>query len=267
MQDYPTTDQLCKIIGPKTAFRWMQKVEALVRVARFVDTTSYPMGEDIARRTGRRSTQMLHEGLEFADFARLSQPTVPQHNQSLTLAFAGTVVEEDAFAKFIHALDNIRKTFAKPILLELFSSHNYAGRPWFNPSWMSEHGYKNRGSLIDSLQSCHAGLVVMETEEVNRNYNRFSFPTKFITYIAAGIEPLVLGHSSSAVSTLARQSGIGIQINDTCLLEEALKSLMKDELNSQKKRRHIITFARSHFDAAQKRRQFHCQMLEIAGCA
>jgi len=262
IQDYPTTDQLCKIIGPKTAFRWMQKVEALVSEARFVDTTSYPMGEDIARRTGCRSTQMLHEGLEFADFARLSQPLVPQHNQSLTLAFAGTIVAQDAFAKFVHALDQVRKTFEKPILLQFFSSHNYADRPWFNPTWMSEHGYHNRGSLIEALRYCHAGLVVMETEEANRNYNRFSFPTKFITYIAAGIEPLVVGHSSSAVSTLARQGAIGIQLNDTCLLEEALRSLMKDKLNSEQKRRQIITFARLHFDAAQKRRQFHGQMLE-----
>lgn len=265
IQDYPTTDQLCKIIGPKTALRWMQMVEALVSKARFVDTTSYPMGGDIARRTGCKSTQMLHEGLEFADFTRLSGSIVSRNNQSLTLAFAGTVVAEDAFAKFIHGLEHIRKTFEKPILLEFFSSHNYSAHPWFNPTWMSEHGYKDRASLIDSLQRCHAGLVVMDSEEANRNYNRFSFPTKFITYIAAGIEPLVVGHSSSAVSTLARQSGIGTQINDTRLLDKALGDLLRNGVNRDQKRRQIITFARSHFDAAQKRRHFHRQMLEIAG--
>jgi hypothetical protein len=267
IQDYPITDQLCKIIGTKTAFRWMQMVEALVSKARFVDTTSYPMGEDIALRTGCKSTQMLHEGLEFADFTRLSRSIVSRNNQSLTLAFAGTVVAEGAFAKFIHALEHIRKNFEKPILLEFFSSHNYSARPWFNPTWMSEHGYKDRASLIDSLQYCHAGLVVMDSEEANRNYNRFSFPTKFITYIAAGIEPLVVGHSSSAVSTLARQSGVGIQMNDTRLLDEALRNLMRDKVNSEQKRRQIITFARLHFDAARKRRQFLNQMLEIVRCA
>jgi hypothetical protein len=132
---------------------------------------------------------------------------------------------------------------------------------------MSEHGYKDRASLIDSLQCCHAGLVVMDSEEANRNYNRFSFPTKFITYIAAGIEPLVVGHPSSAVSTLATQSGIGIQISDARLLDKALSNLLREKVSREQKRRQIITFARSHFDAAQKRRQFHRQMLEIAGCA
>jgi len=265
LQDYPTTEQLSAIVGTKTTQRWMQSVENLVRHASFVDTTSYPMGDDILRRTGRASTQMLHEGLESGDFERLSQASASSHSEQFTLAFAGTVVAEKAFAETMSELGKVRQSLAKPLHIEFYSPHTYAQRPWFDPVWMSERGYKDRRALVAAMQQCQAGLIVMDIADTNRNYNRFSFPTKFITYIAAGIEPMVVAHESSAVAALAKESGIGLHFGDPRALAASMARLTGAETNPD--RAQMIEFARRHFDAAQKRRRFREKIFEAVGYA
>ena len=265
IQDYPTTNQMIEIVGARTAARWMQILENLVRRARFVDTTSYPMGQDIARRTECPSIQMLHEGLESSDLERLSRPSTQGSDSRFTLAFAGTVVAEDALAESIRSLEKIRHSLPQTLHINFYSSHSYAQRPWFNPEWMTECGYMERNELIAALQRCQAGLVVMDSNESNSSYNKFSFPTKFITYLAAGIEPVVVGHESSAVAALVKESGVGMHFADAASLGEAIPSLMRR--GPVGNRRKIAEFARAHFDAAQKRQQFREQISASAGYA
>ena len=265
VQDYPTTNQMIEIVGAGTAIRWMQILENLVKRARFVDTTSYPMGRDIARRTKCTSTQMLHEGLEDPDFERLCRPATQGSGSRFTLAFAGTVVAEDALTELVRSLEKIRHSLPQTLHINFYSSHSYAQRPWFNPEWMTECGYMDRNDLIAALQHCQAGLVVMDSDESNPSYNKLSFPTKFITYLAAGIEPVVVGHESSAVAALVKDNGVGLHFADAASLGEAMPSLMRREPGGN--RRKIAEFARVHFDAAQKRRQFREQISAAAGYA
>ena len=265
IQDYPTTNQMIEIVGAGTAARWLQILGNLVKNARFVDTTSYPMGEDIERRTQCTSTQMLHEGLESSDFERLSRPAAQGSGSLFTLAFAGTVVAEDALTESIRSLEKIRHSLPKTLHINFYSSHSYAQRPWFNPEWMTECGYMGRDDLIAALQHCQAGLVVMDSNESNPSYNKFSFPTKFITYLAAGIEPVVVGHESSAVAALVKDSGVGLHFTDAASLGKAMPSLTRREQGGN--RRKVAEFARAHFDAAQKRQKFREQISASTGYA
>jgi len=265
IQDYPTTNQMIEIVGAGTATRWMQILENLVKNARFVDTTSYAMGQDIARRTGCTSTQMLHEGLESSDFERLSWPATQCSGSPFTLAFAGTVVAEDALAESIRSLEKKRHSLPQTLHINFYSSHSYAQRSWFNPEWMTECGYMKRDNLIAALEHCQAGLVVMDSSKNNSSYNKFSFPTKFITYLAAGIQPVVVGHGTSAVAALIRDSGVGLHYADAASLGEAMPNLMRRDPGGDRPR--IAEFARAHFDAAQKREKFRQQTLSASGYA
>jgi hypothetical protein len=265
LQDYPTTDQVKAVVGARTANRWMNSVDDMIRHAQFFDATSYPMADDIARRTGRFSTQMLHEGLEQEDFQRLSELTFRRSDERFTVAFAGTIVAEEAFEKTIKNLDSSRSTFGKQLHLRFYSSHKYTTRSWFNSTWMSEHGYKDRSTLIKSLQECQAGFVVMDEYNINANYNRFSFPTKFITYIAAGIEPLVVGHESSAVAVLVRQSGVGRHFSNVESLIATMPNLLNREAaDNSFTREKVMAFAHCHFDADAKREIFRSGIAAIA---
>ena len=70
------------------------------------------------------------------------------------MAYAGTIIVEKDFALFAKVLAEIRAGIRLPITLEFFGAHSYRARPWFDASWMREHG-----NLPDPLVRAITGLT------------------------------------------------------------------------------------------------------------
>ncbi len=50
----------------------------------------------------------------------------------------------------------------------------------------------------------------MALDDDDPRYNRFSFPTKFINYLAAGLPVITLGHPESSVVRMASEYQVGL---------------------------------------------------------
>ncbi len=71
----------------------------------------------------------------------------------------------------------------------------------------------------------YLGFLAMDTEDRNPRYNRFSFPNKFGTYLAAGLPILLLsGPQTSAAKMLAAQQ-VGVRLDHTRLPSHLLEVL------------------------------------------
>jgi hypothetical protein len=66
----------------------------------------------------------------------------------------------------------------------------------------------------------------MSLSDDNPRYNRFSFPTKFISYLAAGLPVITLGHPESSLVKIAQMYRVG-----PCLTSGG-PGTMQDELFS-----------------------------------
>jgi hypothetical protein len=90
----------------------------------------------------------------------------------------------------------------------------------------------------------------MSFSDQEPRYNRFSFPTKFITYLAAGLPILSLGHPESSLMKMTTAYQVGLQVAKTDL-SEATSLRIKIALSENKAKylSEILRCARDHFDA------------------
>src|SRR5208283_1481314 len=185
-QDYMDVPGTAARLGPGRCRRFASLAEQLYAGATTRDATSHPMVADLRARTGANAVQMLHAGLEAGDFQFLdSQPENP--GGEIRIAYAGTILVEPEFAVFVKALAGIRNQLPQPATLEFFGDHSYRSREWFDPAWMRERGNLPGPQLSEALKRCAWGFSPMALTDDNPRYNRFSFPTKFISYLAAGL--------------------------------------------------------------------------------
>ncbi len=255
IQDYPDIHGNEHRWGRGVTARLAAQQREIYRNADTRDATSLPMLEDLETTTGRKGAQMLHEGLEPTDFAFLAREREQRRGAPLRIAYAGTILAEREFALFVAALDRIRSR-GTPVTLEFWSAHSYANESWFRPEWMSEHGHKQREELLHDLRECDWGFIPMALTDDDPRYNRFSFPTKFITYLAAGLPIISMGHRSSSVMAIARKYDVGVQLssdNPDELVEEFSAVFGHSPNPSIKYRPALIRCASDHFDAARTR--------------
>ena len=88
------------------------------------------------------------------------------------------------------------------------------------------------------------------TDEEPR-YNRFSFPTKFITYLAAGLPIIAVGHPESSVMKMATNYAVGVTSSSTSVehLVKDLESALSDRSPWRTYRSEIIRCAETEFRA------------------
>ena len=127
----------------------------------------------------------------------------------IRIAYAGTIIVEEEFALFARALAQIRHQLPLPVTIEFFGDHSYRAREWFDPSWMNEHGHLPARELSAELKKCAWGFSLMGLTDDKPRYNRFSLPTKFVSYLAAGLPVITLGHPESSLARLARAYHVG----------------------------------------------------------
>jgi hypothetical protein len=191
--------------------------EQLYATATTRDAICQPMIEDLRTRTGCDGS-ITRAGLEQADFDYLScipeRPSAEPPSGLIRIAYPGTVIAENEFALFVKALGEIRHCLPKPVKLEFFGDHSYRLRGWFDPNWMKEHGSLPAMKLSQVLKDYDWGFAPMELTDNNWRYNRFSLPTKFASYLAAGLPVIVLGHPESTVVKMASQYQVGFYMTD-----------------------------------------------------
>jgi hypothetical protein len=259
VQDFADAHGQGAKFGEARCARMVAAAERLYREAATRDATSHPMIAELRRTAGAEAAQMLHAGIEPEEFERLAGGPAAGATDEIGIAYAGTILVEREFELFVRALERVRAGLGKPVRLHLFASHRYAGRAWFDPGWMVERGNLPEEALRDALAECAWGFAPMALEDSDPRYNRYSFPTKFITYLAAGLPVITLGHRASSVMQMALQHPVGVATDAATpeALGEVLLPALQDPNPGATFHGGIVRCAREEFDAARMRATLH----------
>ena len=254
IQDFPDIHHHAALWGPKIVSALVRQQEALYANAESADAISLPMLDLLKKSTGKLGAQMLHAGLEPEDFHFLeTQAARLPSTGPIRIAYAGTILVDPEFSFFTQLLEKIR-ALGVDLRLEFWSSHTYSARPWFRHEWMKEHGHLSEADLMPHLRQCSWGFIPMSFSDLDPRYNRYSLPTKFITYLAAGLPILSLGHPESSLMKMTTAYQVGLQVAKTDL-SEASSLRLKIALSEPKAKYapEILRCARDHFDAEKIR--------------
>ncbi len=266
IHDYPDAHHPERTIGRDRTTKFVAIVEDLYRRATSRDTISDEMAADMESRTGMLANQILHAGVEPADFDYLEQ-AVPINRDVIKIAYAGTIVARETFLAFVRSLGRVRKEVARRVELHFFSAHTSASQPWFNREWMTEHGELAGGQLLAHLRKCDWGLAPMDLTDKNPRYNRFSLPTKMVSYLAAGLPTICIAHSASTIAHLAGRYALGIRIDETNtdLMDNLLRAGLSNRDEGAIRRAEILRCARNEFDAQMMRTGLYTRLCSPTG--
>jgi hypothetical protein len=207
VHDYPDCNNWVEQFGVEHTRRFMALTEILYAKASSRDAISRLMLDDLKTRTGCDG-RILRSGLQSQDFYYLQgKTTVP--NDPIRIAYAGSITWEEDFLCLVRAIDAVRTKLPRPVTLELFSGQSYANRSWFDPAWMREHGNLPEPRFSTELRNCSWGFALMALGEDNAS-QRFSFPTKFTSYLMAGLPIFSLGHPKSSLTEMAQRFRVGV---------------------------------------------------------
>lgn len=267
VQDFVDTQANCARLGRHRAARMARSTESLYAAAATRDATSHPMVIELRQSAGQAAAQVLHAGLEAADFDYLLTKDWSAPRE-LRIAHAGTVVVEPDFILFLKALAEVRARLPVPIWLDFFGAHSYRGRQWFDPAWMREHGNLAEPALSHALRGCAWGLAMMSVSDADPRYNRFSFPTKFITCLAAGLPVITYAHQQSSLARMATSYRVGFNFSSTNpqTLAEELWTAFAPAQPAARFKEEIVRCARIEFDAERMRKVLYdCWMPRPGG--
>lgn len=255
VQDFPDIHSYAERWGIRVVQKMARMQEEIYRRADSRDATSLPMLAELRSRTGCEGQQMLHAGLEAEDFAYLDQsPKAHPSSQPVRIAYAGTILVEEDFGIMVKRLQEIRRRLPNGLILDIWSAHSYRDRHWFDPVWIREHGHADEKDLQENLRGCDWGFSLMALEERDIRYNRFSFPTKFITYLGAGLPILGLGHPQSSLMRLMDTYRVGYSAQNIQDLEKSnLLEVLANPAAKTLYRSEMQRCARECFDAARMR--------------
>jgi hypothetical protein len=132
---------------------------------------------------------------------------------------------------------------------------------------MVEHGNLPADELLPKLRECDWGFSPMALTDDDPRYNRFSFPTKFISYLAAGLPLITLGHPESSVVKMAEKYQVGFcsTTNDFEKLGVDLMTAMSEVEAAAIYRPAILRCAKAEFDAEKMRRKLYECFAKCAG--
>ena len=253
VHDYPDLKNQIAGLGAVRCRRWAGAVEQLYARATTRDAIGQAMLDDLRERTGAIST-VARAGLEPEDFESLSAKTATPQGV-IRIAYPGTIIVEKEFALFVQALARIRHQLPRPVTLEFFGDHSYRSRGWFDPAWMNEHGNLSAPDLLAALKQCTWGFAPMGLTDDDPRYNRFSLPTKFVSYLQAGLPVISLGHPQSSIVQTAGGFRLGL-----CQTDGGVESFSRELLVALSLPNpwpefgpDLVRCARAGFDARQMR--------------
>jgi hypothetical protein len=124
---------------------------------------------------------------------------------------------------------------------------------------MQEHGNLPAPTLLAALKKCAWGFAPMGLTDDNPRYNRFSLPTKFVSYLAAGLPIITLGHPESSVVKMAKAYHVGLRVtsSDPEVLGRELLDALSDPNSWSKYGTEILRCAQTEFDARRMRKTLY----------
>jgi hypothetical protein len=251
IHDYADARAAIARFGADRVKRMAAMAEQLFAAAATRDAICRALADDLRVRTNRDSS-VNRAGLEQEDFDYLSGQ-VPPPGASIRIAYAGTIIAQETFASFARALAQVRHRLPLPLTLDFFGDHSYRAQDWFAPDWMKEHGNLAAPELSRALKECSWGFAPMELSDDNPRYNRFSLPTKFVSYLAAGLPVITLGHPESTTVKMASQYDVGLCATSAEALSAQLPTVLSEPNPKSKYRAEIQRCALAEFDARRMR--------------
>jgi hypothetical protein len=253
--DYHNSFVHFRQFGKRRAQRLARLSEQILVRSSTCDVISEPMRSDIAARTGRSDVIIVHSGFEPWQIKRLAEAE-PAPTASIRIAYTGSIIAPATFELFVRALRALRSQLPRPVSLELFS-RSFRGEPWFDRAWMTDHGLLDEPSFLRELDGCSWGFAPMNLADDDPAYNRYSFPNKFGTSLAAGLPLIVLAHRQSSAARMIQVHPVGVCSDATELdgLVGFLGRALAEENPRKLYRDRILHCARTEFDAEEMRRR------------
>lgn len=259
LHDYVDVHDNPRRFGAARCARLARQADELYAGATTADAISREMAADLEQRTGKAAAAIIRFGVEAADLDALAAPAAPPPPNEIRIAYAGSILVEKEFALFVAALRQLKEVNRRPIRLRLFGANAFATAPWFDAAWMTVSGNLPEAALRAELRQCHWGFSPMALADADPRYNRFSFPTKFIAYLAAGLPVITLGHPESSVMKMAAQYAVGPRLDAAGSLAERLQAALAEREPWEVYGKEIIRCAQTEFDAARMREKlFRC---------
>ena len=178
LYDMPDVDGMVQRLGRRRADKFMRMAETTYRQASSRSVISPAMAEDMRKRTGIPCSNFFRCSVEPEAMARLREPAPKPREDVIRISYAGTILAEPTFARLVKALQAIRPQLSRPVEIHLFGNQRYHDREWFDPSLVIEHGFLSDAELNRLYQEGTWGLSIMNLEDVDPRYNRFSFPVQ-----------------------------------------------------------------------------------------
>jgi hypothetical protein len=259
LHDMPDTAGAVAQLGRARTSRFMTYIDELYAQATSRAVVSQAMADEMRRRAGIACSQIFRCAVEPEMLATLSQPRPEPGDDVIRIGYAGTILAEATFARLIAALQVVRQRTGRKVEIHLYSWHSYKNRDWFDPDIVIEHGAKHELEIYRCYQKLTWGLAIMELDDDNPRYNRFSFPCKFTTCLAAGLPVICIGHHASTLIDLVAHYRLGLSFSDqtTVSLADFFERNLFDFSFFNIYRSEIARCARMEFNAEHNRQKLH----------
>jgi hypothetical protein len=257
MHDYADVRSCIFRFGLRRSREMAAMADQLYASATTCDGISDPMVVDLRSRTGRDGA-VIRAGLEPGDFEYLENKAQSAAGE-IRIAYAGTILVEDTFTIFVNALKRIRNRISRSVFLDFFTGHSYRSRRWFDSSWMRERGLMAEPALSQELKKFAWGFAPMSLTDDDPRYNRFSLPTKFVSYLAAGLPVITLGHPESSIAKVAQAYRVGLCLtsHEPAVIQKELFSALSLQNPWEYFRPEIQRCAHAEFDAERMREELY----------
>jgi glycosyltransferase involved in cell wall biosynthesis len=263
LHDFADTGGSIRTLGSRRGHRFQRMIEALYAGAVSRDVYMREIEDEMARVTGAKADAVIRCGVEPGEFDYIRTKTFLAPQNKIRIGYPGTIVTEEAFALFVEAIRLLQPRLPLPVEINLFGVHSYKNRPWFDPSLIIEHGYLPEEELTRRFRACNWGLALMEMDDSNPRYSRFTFPCKFSGALAAALPLICLGHPECTLTHMARKYQLGPVITSsstTEIADQLLPALSKlDE--PDRFRDEILRCADTEFNAERNRQTLRSILL------
>jgi hypothetical protein len=264
LHDMPGAAGAIDQLGRARTERFMRYLDDLYIKATSRAAVSPAMTDEMRKRTGAECHHFFRCAVEPEILDKLSQPRAKPADEVIRIGYAGTIVVEAVFARLVSALRTVRQRTGRKVEIHLYSWHPYKNRDWFDPEIVIEHGSRSELEIYKCYQELTWGLAIMGLDDSDPRYNRFSFPCKFTTCLAAGLPLICLGHHESTLFKLVANYQLGLSYSDldTIPLADYLEKRLFDFSPFDLYRSEIERCARIEFNAERNRQELH-ELMQI----
>lgn len=243
--------------GEYRARRFMRDTERLYAMADSRTVISEEMAQELRRVTGRMADLIAPCGIEPEAVRNIRTRSCSSPKAEIRIAYPGSITAPETMSRFVTALDRARSACQYSVWLDFYGNSDVLRSTWFQPSWMTYSGVLSDAELVEKLHSASFGLCLMNDDLSNRRYDRYSFPCKFTTCLAAGLPVIAVGHPESSLIRMMNRFPVGLKLeNDVSVWTDKLVAFLSRSDLDVGCYEAMTQAAQSLFDADRTRRAF-----------